>query len=554
VAALTPVIDADVGRPRHLSLEGLLVGFQLNALRRHHEGHLVEVARVLNALTDEQRNALGIRGWDPEESYPRVDRLFIQLCRVLESKDSGFDAQWFANQLARAAIPRDVLISSSVAVDGTDIETWGVLKSKTVTIELDGQATETQLMEDGQPSPSGKGTATSSARAGNPGATKTRKPKRATGDRAADKPTSSSAKTARVLAIGPDGRKQYTADPDARAGHRSATGQRTAGPYVGYELHLAVQTRDVRWTNGIDRTTLGPEVPTVITTCNLVPAGSHRGDSIVPDLVAAKASGLDVGDVVWDPGYSLCLPETTGHPLTQGGIEQTLQLVTHQRGIRPFAGEAMLLDGQLFSKLVPTELRDLTVSPRYAPGPYRQAFEEKFNQRARWRFVRHAKPDADGVTRWKCPFCAGLLRSREIPSSMRRSRRAPLVKVPGGRCCGGTLSAPPAELPHAQRISFGTTAWRISMDRRQVVESANAALKGGFTDISRGFFRVFGRVKMTVLLGFTVAAYNLDRIRSFRAKQEAEKALPRRRAKRRLGTYADLLRDTSVPASTGPSG
>jgi hypothetical protein len=92
------------------------------------------------------------------------------------------------------------------------------------------------------------------------------------------------------------------------------------------------------------------------------------------------------------------------------------------------------------------------------------------------------------------------------------------------------------------------------MDRRQVVESANAALKGVFTDISRGFFRVFGRVKMTVLLGFTVAAYNLDRIRSFRAKQEAEEVLPRRRAKRRLGTYADLLKDEPQAASTGPSG
>ena len=139
---------------------------------------------------------------------------------------------------------------------------------------------------------------------------------------------------------------------------------------------------------------------------------------------------------------------------------------------------------------------------------------------------------------------------------MRRSRRAPLVSVPDGKCCHGTLSAPPAELPLTQRISFGTTAWQLSMDRRQVVESANAALKGGFADISRGFFRVFGRVKMTVLLGFTVAAYNLDRIRCFRAKQEAGQSLPRRRAKRRLGTFSELLKEKPQPASASadPSG
>ncbi len=104
--------------------------------------------------------------------------------------------------------------------------------------------------------------------------------------------------------------------------------------------------------------------------------------------------------MVWDPGYSLCKRETTGHRLTKAGIEQTIQLVTHQRGIRPFAGEAMLVDGQLYSNLLPKDLRDLTFPPRFAPGPYRRAFEEKFNRRARWRFVRHAKPDSDGVTRW----------------------------------------------------------------------------------------------------------------------------------------------------------
>lgn len=69
------------------------------------------------------------------------------------------------------------------------------------------------------------------------------------------------ARRAHVLGVGPDGRKRYTADPDARAGHRSATNSRSAGPYVGYELHLAVQARDVRWTNGVDKLALSDEVP-----------------------------------------------------------------------------------------------------------------------------------------------------------------------------------------------------------------------------------------------------------------------------------------------------
>ena len=57
---------------------------------------------------------------------------------------------------------------------------------------------------------------------------------------------------------------------------------------VGYELHLAVQARDVKWTNYIDKTTLSDEVPGVVICLPLVPAGSHRGRAIVDDLVAAK--------------------------------------------------------------------------------------------------------------------------------------------------------------------------------------------------------------------------------------------------------------------------
>jgi hypothetical protein len=104
-----------------------------------------------------------------------------------------------------------------------------------------------------------------------------------------------------------------------------------------------------------------------------------------------------------------------------------------------------------------------------------------------------------------------------------------------------------------QRITYGSTAWRISMGRRQVAESANAALKGVFADVSRGFMRVMGATKMTVMLGFTLAAFNLDRIRSFRAKHRLdEEGRPTEkpkhtRAKRRTGTWAEVIEPTETP-------
>ncbi len=98
------------------------------------------------------------------------------------------------------------------------------------------------------------------------------------------------------------------------------------------------------------------------------------------------------------------------------------------------------------------------------------------------------------------------------------------------------------------------------MGRRQVVESVNAALKGSFVDLARGFFRVFGRVKVSVLLGFTLAAFNLERIRSFRAKHSlAEDGSEIRdpcnrsaRTKRRRGTWAQIVEERPQPPPSAP--
>jgi hypothetical protein len=66
---------------------------------------------------------------------------------------------------------------------------------------------------------------------------------------------------------------------------------------------------------------------------------------------------------------------------------------------------------------------------------------------------------------------------------------------------------------------------------------------------------VFGRTKISVLLGFTIAAYSLDRIRSFRAKQAEDEGAPVQRVKRREGIWDDCITTDpeAVPAkATGP--
>ena len=121
--------------------------------------------------------------------------------------------------------------------------------------------------------------------------------------------------------------------PTPGPGHRSATNSRPAGPYVGYELHLGVQARDVRWTNHIDRTTLGPEVPGVITTCNLVPAGTHRGRASRPVTtrdqktrptphqrgVGSRLLALPSGDHWCTPSPKAALLRPSSRSRTSGG-------------------------------------------------------------------------------------------------------------------------------------------------------------------------------------------------------------------------------------------
>jgi|SRR5579872_6509356 len=95
-----------------------------------------------------------------------------------------------------------------------------------------------------------------------------------------------------------------------------------------------------------------------------------------------------------------------------------------------------------------------------------------------------------------------------------------------------------------ERVGLELVALLANLKQHSTLDHV-ARLKEAFADLSRRFFRVAGRVKISVLLGFTVAAHHLDRVRSFRAKQAEEEHRPKYRTKRRLGIQRDLIDSTA---------
>jgi len=358
---LRDLIDGTTGRKRSLSVEGFLVATQVNALRRHHQAHLVEIARTINAFTDRQREQVGIIDWDPVESYDRTDRFFNLLAEALDEGSTAvidglqvmIDSAWYLDRFIRASIQDLPATSKSQAVDWTDIRTWGRFQGTVHEADL-----ERHREEDG--------------------------PVVAPAARPAER-----RKRAAILGTGPDGRPIYTKDPDARGGHHSATGSRDAGEFVGYDLHLGVLARDAGWSNGVDRLNLGPDVPPVITVASLVPANTRPDDAVVPKLIAEKEAGLEVEDLIWDRGYSQLRAETTAHPLSRAGIHQTFRPRDSQRTERPFNEHAALIEGHLVSIHAPEHLRGLLpMPPMNSTAEQKAEYERPFNELVRFCFER----------------------------------------------------------------------------------------------------------------------------------------------------------------------
>ena len=136
---------------------------------------------------------------------------------------------------------------------------------------------------------------------------------------------------------------------------------------------------------------------------------------------------------------------------------------------------------------------------------------------------------------------------------MRSRRRGPLVELVNGKPPAATLSVSAGDLPLQQRCIAGTTAHAISISRRNAVEGVNGDLKQNFTNVDRGYVRLFGTMPVAFLFAFTLAGLNVYLARSFRRMKKAEEERAsgsKRRQKRRARTFDEMLGPKSPHTST----
>ncbi len=535
VKVLETLLDVPPSPISRLSVFGYLVALTLNGSTLHHKATIVDMVRLLNGFGPGALERLGMRAWRSVGAYDHVHRFHKRLAALLDAAPEVLDADtgelvtcewaWFQRRLLLAAVPDEVKATmagnTDLALDGTEMESCGQLVGEPSDIDYDGDASPP--------------------------------------DDAEKQKAKNAKRRAKVRSVGPDGRNVYTKDTDARGGYRTGNANHPGGTYVGRELHLGIAVRTVKHTDGVSYVKFGPDVPPVIVTARLVPAGSHRGDPAVGMAAEAKAAGLCRGVIV-DRGYTQSAPERFHLPLQRLGVAMFTRLKENQRGEKPGIGPARLIDGHVFCDSLPDDLVEPPMPPLGATWEEKLPYMSRFDQRAAYRYGRLKAPGEDGVTRWKHPVKNGTLRSRRVPASMRKNRRTPLVDLPEDADLS-TVTAGAGELPLYQPCLYGTTAWTIAEGKRQLAETANSffhGAAGALTDIGRGFTRMLDSGRLQLFVTFSLVGYNRHRIHQWLREQrlldpshpDALAPIEKQRAPRQ--NRAKRFSDLGPPAGAGP--
>jgi hypothetical protein len=309
------------------------------------------------------------------------------------------------------------------------------------------------------------------------------------------------------------------ADPDASWGHakRNAPGAKDS-LFYGYYAQVVTMVAD----DGAGK------VPELVRRIALAAPKIDPARLMAETLVRLSAT-VRLGDVICDCGYSNREPASFATPLRRAGAQLVMDLHPGDRGPKGNFEGAILANGQLYCPLTPRVLLELGPLSRAATPEETRRHDTATAELARYKLSVLAGPDAEGYVRLRCPASAGRLRCPRKPASLQLPGNRPSVVARAEeflpRCClQDTITVPPqVNAKTRQRHDFASRAHRLSYARRTAAERTYASLSdpsvGG---IRRGWCRLFGLGKNTLMYVLAVVVRNLRIVEAFEARRAEE--------------------------------
>ncbi len=286
-------------------------------------------------------------------------------------------------------------------------------------------------------------------------------------------------------------------DPDARAGHRSASTAAggKATPFVGYKVNEGVLVDEVGWSGRPEANPLNPndDCPPYVASVSVVRASADPGPVCFDLVLSAQRIASRINDVLADRGITNCV-KTFNRPLHQRKINVTMDYKNMPRTQISAATKMTLKSvGKRNTQLLYVAMDGLY--PLWTPkqflkfpeGSTEDEARDWYEKRAKYRWVSNGtRPD--GRKQFRCPQHAG-----NVPTTAKtRGRGRPPTKSVVTLhldpeeyewCCEGSVMLGVEELDTFQQIPYGTTAHAKSYGRRNQIENvfSIARAHGGFT-------------------------------------------------------------------------
>jgi hypothetical protein len=340
----------------------------------------------------------------------------------------------------------------------------------------------------------------------------------------------------------PPARGGECADPEASWGHRKDNLRHDQDElFFGYYLSAAVTVPDEH----------GPPVPELARRAAVSSCRHDPVPAFTPVLAAMPASGIPLGDVLADSGYSHRVPQNWASPLRQAGAQLVQDLHPHDRGPKGTHEGAVIANGNLYCPQAPRPLLELGPLARTAAKEQAADHDRRASELARYKLGRLTADDADGYHRVACPAATGKVRCPLRPPSMRLDRDRPEIlqppEHPQACCAQQTITVPPGVLAKtAQKHDYPSAAWRRSYARRTSAERGFATAKDpASNDTARGWCRLTGLTPLTLFVTTLLVARNQRILAAWDARQEentrrAARGLPPKTRRRRRKTPAAL--------------